>query len=32
MDLRDDLQRIALEMPSYGWPRITTELRRQDGR
>ena len=29
MDLRDALQRIALEMPSYGRPRITAELRRQ---
>jgi putative transposase len=30
MDLRDALQRIALEWPSYGRPRITAELRRQD--
>lgn len=29
MDLRDAMQRIALEMPSYGRPRITAELRRQ---
>jgi transposase InsO family protein len=29
MDLRDALQRIALEMPSYGQPRITAELRRR---
>ena len=29
MDLRDALQRIALEMPSYGRPRITAELRRR---
>jgi putative transposase len=29
MDLRDAIQRIALEMPSYGRPRITAELRRQ---
>jgi putative transposase len=29
MDLRDALQRIALEWPSYGRPRITAELRRQ---
>jgi putative transposase len=28
MDLRDAIQRIALEMPSYGRPRITAELRR----
>jgi transposase InsO family protein len=30
MDLRDTIQRIALEWPSYGRPRITAELRRQD--
>ena len=30
MDLRDAIQRIALEWPSYGRPRITEELRRQD--
>ena len=29
MDLRDALQRIALEWPSYGRPRITRELRRR---
>ena len=29
MDLRDSIQRIALEWPSYGRPRITAELRRQ---
>lgn len=29
MDLRDEMQRIALESPSYGWPRITAELRRR---
>src|SRR5580704_5390417 len=28
MDLRDALQRIALEMPSYGRPRITAEDRK----
>jgi putative transposase len=28
MDLRNAIQRIALEWPSYGWPRITAELRR----
>jgi putative transposase len=27
MDLRDAIQRIAIEMPSYGRPRITAELR-----
>jgi transposase InsO family protein len=27
MDLRDAIQRIALEMPSYGRPRMTWELR-----
>jgi len=29
MNLRDAIQRIALEWPSYGWPRITRELRRR---
>jgi transposase InsO family protein len=29
MDLRDTIQRIALEWPSYGRPRITAELRRR---
>jgi putative transposase len=29
MELRDALQRLALEMPSYGWRRITAELRRR---
>jgi putative transposase len=29
MALRDAMQRIALEFPSYGWGRITAELRRQ---
>ena len=29
MDLRDAIQRIALEWPSYGRPRITAELRHQ---
>jgi len=28
-DLRDSIQRIALEWPSYGRPRITAELRRR---
>ena len=32
MDLRDAIQRIALEMPSYGRPRITRELRDRVGR
>ena len=27
--LRDALQRIALEFPSYGWPRMTVELKRR---
>lgn len=27
--LRDVLQRIALEFPAYGWPRMTRELRRR---
>ena len=29
MELRDALQRVALELPSYGWPRMTAELRRR---
>ena len=29
MDLRDAIQRIALQWPSYGRPRITAELRRR---
>ena len=29
MELRDVIQRIALEFPSYGRPRITAELRRR---
>jgi putative transposase len=29
MDLRDAIQRIALEWPCYGRPRITAELQRQ---
>jgi putative transposase len=29
MDLRDAIQRIALEWPSYGRPRITAELQRR---
>lgn len=28
LDLRDEIQRIALEFPSYGRPRITEELKR----
>ena len=27
LDLRDEIQRIALEFPYYGWPRVTRELR-----
>lgn len=30
MDLRDSIQRIALEWPAYGYRRITAELHRQD--
>ena len=30
MELRDAIQKIALAWPSYGRPRITAELRRQD--
>src|SRR5207253_1745374 len=29
MELRDAMQRIALQWPSYGRPRITAELRRR---
>ena len=29
LDLRDEIQRIALEFPRYGWPRITAELKRR---
>jgi putative transposase len=29
LDLRDDIQRIALEFPSYGRPRMTEELKRR---
>jgi len=29
LELRDALQRIALEFPSYGWPRVTAELKRR---
>ena len=30
LDLRDEIQRITLQFPSYGWPRITAELKRRD--
>jgi len=30
VDLRDEIQRIALEWPSYGWRRMTKELHRRD--
>jgi transposase InsO family protein len=29
MELRDDVQQIALEFPYYGWRRVTAELRRR---
>jgi putative transposase len=29
VELRDAIQRVALEFPSYGWPRMTEELRRR---
>jgi transposase InsO family protein len=29
LDVRDEIQRIALEFPSYGRPRITEELKRR---
>ncbi len=32
MDLRDAIQRMAVEWPSYGRPRITAELRRRGWR
>ncbi|MGI8742546.1 MAG: IS3 family transposase [Bryobacteraceae bacterium] len=30
LDLRDQIQRIALEWPCYGRRRITAELKRKD--
>jgi putative transposase len=30
MELRDEMQKIALESPSYGYRRITAELRRRN--
>jgi putative transposase len=32
LDLRDEIQRIALEFPCYGWPRVTKELHRRGWR
>ena len=29
LELRDALQRIALEFPRYGWPQMTAELQRR---
>ena len=29
MELRDEVQRMALEYPCYGWRRVTAELRRR---
>jgi putative transposase len=29
LELRDAMQRIALQFPSYGWPRMTAELHRR---
>jgi len=29
LDLRDEIQRVALEFPCYGRPRITAELKRR---
>lgn len=29
LDLRDEIQHIALEFPSYGWLRMTVELKRR---
>jgi len=31
VELRDAIQRVALEFPSYGWPRMTRELVRRGG-
>jgi transposase InsO family protein len=31
LDVRDEIQRIALEFPCYGRPRITAELKRRGG-
>lgn len=30
MEMRDEIQRIALEFPSYGYRRITAEMRRRN--
>ena len=30
MELRDAIQKIAVQMPAYGYRRITAELRRDD--
>jgi transposase InsO family protein len=30
LELRDQIQRIALEWPCYGWRRVTAELRRRN--
>ncbi|MBV9035162.1 MAG: IS3 family transposase [Acidobacteriaceae bacterium] len=32
LDLGDEIQRIALEFPCYGWPRVTKELHRRGWR
>jgi len=29
LELRDAIQRVAVEFPSYGWPRMTRELERR---
>ncbi len=29
LELRDAIQRVALEFPSYGWPRMSEELQRR---
>ena len=29
LEVRDTIQRIAAEFPSYGWPRMTAELKRR---
>ena len=30
MEIRDELQKVALESPAYGYRRITVELRKRD--
>jgi len=32
LEVRDTMQQIAVEFPSYGWPRMTAELKRRGWR